>query len=308
MPLKGRDVISITDFTREDLLSLFERADHVWSEVPRRPLEGKVLALAFFEPSTRTRLSFETAMKRLGGATIGFTSEEAISVAKGETFADTIRMLDAYADAIVVRHRYEGAALYAAEIAEKPVINAGDGKQHHPTQAMIDLYTVYKLFGTIDGLVYGVLGDLRYARAANSFVLGLTLFRPEKVYLISPPQLRLREETRRALSEKGLRFEEVERLEDVLPELDVLYVVRIQRERFPDPAEYERVKGSYRVTLETLEKHAKPTLKVLHPLPRVDELDHRIDGSRFQAYFFQARLGVPLRMALLLEVMGVERP
>jgi aspartate carbamoyltransferase catalytic subunit len=301
---RGRDVISILDFTREDLLALFERADRAPKEASTKPLDGKVLALAFFEPSTRTRLSFETAMKRLGGSTIGFTSEEAISVAKGESFADTIRMLDAYADAIVVRHRFEGAALYAAEIAEHPVINAGDGKQHHPTQAMIDLYTVYKLFGTVDGLTYGVLGDLRYARAANSFILGLTLFKPEKLYLISPPQLKLRSETKEVLSEKGVKFEEVSRLEDVLEELDVLYVVRIQKERFPDPAEYERVRGSYRVTRKVLERYAKPGLKVLHPLPRVDELDPKIDETPFAAYFYQAKLGVPLRMALLLEILG----
>ncbi len=302
--LKRRDVISILDFTRQDLEALFERADNVWTEVKRKPLEGKVLALAFFEPSTRTRLSFETAMKRLGGETIGFTSEEATSIAKGETFADTVRMLDSYADAIVVRHRFEGAALYAAEIAEHPVINAGDGKQHHPTQAMIDLYTVYKLFGTLDGLVYGVLGDLRYARAANSFILGLTLFRPERVFLISPPQLRLRDETRRVLVERGLKFEEVSKVDDVIEELDVLYVVRIQRERFPDPAEYERVRGSYRVTRELVERHAKKNLKILHPLPRVDELDYRLDDTPYAAYFLQAKLGVPLRMALLLEILG----
>ncbi len=305
MTLKGRDVISILDFNRSELLNLFERANRVLEEARRKPLEGRILALAFFEPSTRTRLSFETAMKRLGGETIGFTSEEAISVAKGESFADTIRMLDGYADAIVVRHKYEGAALYAAEIAEHPVINAGDGKQHHPTQAMIDLYTVYKLFGTIDSLTYGVLGDLRYARAANSFILGLTLFKPEKVYLISPPQLRARRETVELLRRRGVKFEEVERVEDVLDQLDVLYVVRIQKERFPDPAEYEKVRGSYRLTRKIVERHAKPSLKILHPLPRVDELDPDLDRTSYAAYFTQAKLGVPLRMALLLEIFGV---
>ncbi len=270
-----------------------------------RLLEGRVVALAFFEPSTRTRLSFETAAKRLGAETIGFTSEEGISIAKGETLADTIRMLDAYADVIVIRHRYEGAALYAAEVAESPVINAGDGKQHHPTQAMLDLYTVRRLFGRIDGLVYGVLGDLRYGRAASSFILALTRFNPEKVYLISPPLLRVRPEVRMVLEEHGVRFEEVERLEDVIGELDVLYVTRIQKERFPDPREYEKVKGSYRVSRRLLEEKAKPTLKILHPLPRVDELPAEVDETRYAAYFQQARFGVPVRMALLALVACV---
>ncbi|KSW11851.1 aspartate carbamoyltransferase [Pyrodictium occultum] len=307
---RGRDVISILDFTREDLCSLFEAAERMKrllseGRLPRL-LEGKIVALAFFEPSTRTRLSFEAAAKRLGAETIGFTGEEAVSVAKGENLADTVRMLDGYADVIVIRHRYEGTALYAAEVAEKPVINAGDGKQHHPTQAMLDLFTVKELFGGIDGLVYGVLGDLRFGRAASSFILGLTLFKPEKVYLISPPLLRTRPEVRVRLEEAGIRYEEVDRLEDVLGELDVLYVTRIQKERFPDPREYEKVRGSYRVTRELLEKHAKPGLRVLHPLPRVDEIAFDVDETSYAAYFIQARNGVPVRMALLSLVLGAE--
>ncbi|NOZ89240.1 MAG: aspartate carbamoyltransferase [Crenarchaeota archaeon] len=306
---QGRDVISILDFTRDELEQLFAAAEEMEEKLsrgkPPRLLEGRIVALAFFEPSTRTRLSFEAAVKRLGGETIGFSGEEATSLAKGENLADTIRMLDSYADLIVMRHRYEGAALYAAEIAEHPLINAGDGRQHHPTQAMLDLYTVRKLFGTVDGLVYGVLGDLRYGRAASSFILSLTLYRPSKVYLISPRLLRVRPEVRMVLEESGVRFVETESLEEVLPELDVLYVTRIQRERFPDPQEYEKVRGSYRVTLDLLERLAKPDLKVLHPLPRVDEIDYRVDGSRYAAYFLQARLGVPVRMALVSLVLGV---
>ncbi|BAA80664.2 aspartate carbamoyltransferase, catalytic subunit [Aeropyrum pernix K1] len=302
-PFKGRDVISITDFTRGDLELLFRQADVIESKAGSKPLDGKVVALAFFEPSTRTRLSFETAVKRLGGSTLLISGEEAISVAKGENLADTITMLDSYADAIVIRHRYEGAALYAAEVAEKPVINGGDGRQHHPTQAMLDLYTVYSLFGTVDGLTYGVLGDLRYGRAASSFILGLSLFNPRHVYLISPPQLRARREVLEALEKRGVPYTEVERLQDVLGELDVLYVTRIQKERIPDPREYESLRGSYRVTLDLLESFAKESLKVLHPLPRVDEIDFSVDSSRYQAYFTQARLGVRVRMALMNLVM-----
>ena len=304
--LCGRDVISITDFSKKELEEFFRAVDGIREGVQGRPLEGRIIALAFFEPSTRTRLSFETAVKRLGGETIGFSGTEATSIAKGETLADTIRMLDAYADAIVLRHPREGAAKYAAEIAEHPVINGGDGRQHHPTQALIDLYTVRQLYGRIDGLTYGVLGDLRYARTASSFLLGLALFRPHRVYLISPPQLRLREETRLVLDEKGLPYEETSDLREVLGELDVLYVVRIQRERFPDPAEYERVRGSYRVTLGLLEAYAKPSLRVLHPLPRIDEVDYSVDGSVFAAYFRQAANGVPVRMALLMGILCPE--
>jgi len=301
---RGRDVISILDFSRSELEELFELAEEIEVRgVGGKPLEGKVMALAFFEPSTRTRLSFETAMKRLGGETIGFTSEEAISVAKGESFIDTIRMLDSYADIIVVRHRYDGAAKLAAEIAENPVINAGDGKQHHPTQAMLDIYTIKRLEGTVDGLTIGVLGDLRYGRAASSFILALTHYKPKHVYLISPPQLRARREVLEEATRRGLRYTEVENLEEVLPELDILYVTRIQRERIPDPEEYEKLKGSYRVTLEMLETKAKRNLKILHPLPKVDEIDPRIDNTPYAAYYKQAKLGIPLRMALLLKIL-----
>ncbi len=305
MGFRGRDVISILDFTRGDLEELFGLADYFSSN--RRSyklLEDYVVALAFFEPSTRTRLSFETAAKLLGAKVIGFTSEEGTSLAKGETFADTIRMLDGYADMIVVRHKNEGAALYAAEIAEHPVINAGDGKQHHPTQAMLDLFTVWKLFNRVDGLVYAVVGDLRYGRAASSFIYGLTLFEPEKVYLVSPPLLRARPEVVRVLEEKGVRYEEKRSVEEVIGEIDVMYVTRVQKERFPDPLEYERVKGSYRITLKLLEK-AKEHMRILHPLPRVDEIDPEVDSTRHAAYFTQARFGVPVRMALLSLIVGV---
>jgi aspartate carbamoyltransferase catalytic subunit len=299
-----RDVISILDFTREDLETLFEFADRfIKINEKLEILKGKIVALAFFEPSTRTRLSFEVAAKKLGADVISIVGEEASSIAKGESFADTIRMLDSYSDLIVVRHRFEGAAKYAAEIAEKPVINAGDGRQHHPTQAMIDLYTIKKLFGEIDGLTYAVLGDLRYGRAATSFIYGLTLYKPKKVYLVSPPQLRIRDEVRRELIDRGLVFEEKNNILEVIEEIDVLYVTRIQKERFPDPVEYEKVRGSYIVTLGMLMK-GKPNLKVLHPLPKVDEIDYSVDNSKYAAYFYQAKLGVPIRMALLSLVLG----
>ncbi len=304
-PFLGRDVISILDFTREELEFLFKVADAMqkFRRGKLNLLTEKVIALAFFEPSTRTRLSFETAAKRLGANVIGFSAVEATSVAKGENLADTIRMLDSYADLIVIRHKFEGAAKFAAEVAENPVINAGDGKQHHPTQAMLDLYTVRRLFGTIDGLSYAVVGDLRYGRAATSFIYGLTLFNPRKIFLVSPPLLRARPEVLEYLRKKGVAFEEVESVDTIIDEIDVMYVTRIQRERFPDPMEYEKVKGAYRITLELLRK-GKEHLKVLHPLPKVDEIEHEVDRSKYAAYFIQAANGVPLRMALLALILG----
>ena len=304
---RGRDVISILDFSREELEELFHHAESMKKSLEEgrveKILKDRIIALAFFEPSTRTRLSFETAAKRLGADTIGFSSGFGTSVEKGETIADTIRMLDSYADAIVIRSRYEGSALLAAEIAEKPVINGGDGKQHHPTQAMIDLYTVKELRGRIDGLVYAVVGDLRYGRAATSFILALTRFQPESVIFVSPPQLKPRPEVLMLLEEAGIRYSYA-RLEDAVEAADILYVTRIQKERFPDPAEYEKVKGSYRVTRSLLEEKAKPGLRVLHPLPRVDEIDHDVDDTEWQAYFTQAANGVPVRMALLSLILG----
>jgi len=301
---RGRDVISILDFTREELDRLFNEALEVERDPSRysSTLEGRIVALAFFEPSTRTLLSFDTAVKRLGGQTIGFASQEALSISKGENLADTIRMLDVYADCIVIRHPCEGSSKFAAEIARSPVINAGDGSQHHPTQAMIDLYTIWRRFGSFSNLTIGVIGDLRYGRAATSFIFGLTIYRPRKLYLISPQMLRVREEVLDVLKKSGVKFEEAESLEEVASELDVLYVTRIQKERFPDPSEYEAVKGSYRIdskVIRSLKEHAI----IMHPLPRVDEISFEVDSSRHAFYFVQASYGIPVRMALLKLVL-----
>jgi aspartate carbamoyltransferase catalytic subunit len=300
---KGRDVISVLDFSKEDIEYLFKLTDHYLSNGYKEVLRGKVMAVAFFEPSTRTRLSFEAAMSRLGGSVIGFSSEEGTSVAKGEKFVDTIRMLDSYADVIVVRHRYEGSAKLAAEVAEHPVINAGDGRNEHPTQALLDLYTIYRLRGDVSSLVIGLIGDLKYARVVNSFLYILTIFKPKKVYLISHPLLRLREDVRRFVESRNVKVEEVFDINEVLSELDVLYVTRIQKERFPDPLEYEKVKNAYRVTAE-ITKRCKDDLMILHPLPRVDELDRSLDNTKHAVYFKQASFGVPLRAALLTLILG----
>jgi aspartate carbamoyltransferase catalytic subunit len=301
---RNRDVISARDFTRSDIEELFETAKFMekYSKGRLDVMRGKVMAVAFFEPSTRTRLSFEVAMKRLGGDVIGFWGAEGTSVEKGETLADTIRMLDAYSDVIVIRHRYEGAAKLAAEVAESPVINGGDGAFNHPTQAMLDVYTIWREFGYVDGLNIGLLGDLRHARTINSLLEILTNFNV-KVYLISPEYLRPRTETRDYVQSKGLKLSFYTNVEEVIGELDVMYVVRIQKERFIDPLEYEKVKGSYRVTPDMLRK-AKKTLVILHPLPRVDEIDPRVDATSHAKYFRQAALGVPLRMALIYLILS----
>jgi len=305
MPFYMQDITSVLDLTRSDFEQLFNLAKKMLtiSRSKINLLDGKIMATAFFEPSTRTRLSFETAMKRLGGDVISIVGEEAVSVRKGESFVDTIRMLNNYADIIVVRHYYEGAAKLAAEIADVPIINAGDGKHHHPTQTMIDLFTILMLKGRIDGLVYGILGDIKYARTVNSLVLALTLFKPKKLYLISPTILKIRQEIKDILISANINFEEISDLRDVINELDILYVTRIQKERFPDPMEYEKVKGSYRLTPEMLED-AKSDLKILHPLPKLDEIDYRIDYTDYAAYFIQASYGVPVRMALLALIFG----
>ncbi len=300
---RGRDVISILDFSRAELESLFEAGDgFIGPPKPRKDLADHIVATAFFEPSTRTRLSFTTAALRLGAKVIDL-SPDVSSILKGESLHDTTMMLEGYSDLIVMRHPSEGAALLAAELSSVPVINGGDGSQHHPSQAMLDLFTVRRLKGRIDGLTYTVLGDNRYARSATSFLYGLTKFKPKMVYVVSPETLRPREEIVKKLKELGLRFELRSDLEKVVGMTDVLYLTRIQKERFPDLNEYEKVKGSYKLTKEVLAK-GRGGFIVLHPLPRSTELPYDVDSSRSAAYMTQAHLGVPLRMALLLKVLG----
>jgi aspartate carbamoyltransferase catalytic subunit len=304
--LKGRDILSILDFKRNEIEHIFEISNEMKKILEKGKaniLEGKILATAFFEPSTRTKLSFETAMQRLGGSVIGFSEPNISSIAKGENISDTIKMLDSYADIIVIRHRLEGVAKLAAEIANSPVINGGDGTHNHPTQSMIDLYTIWDKFESIDGLNVCILGDLKYGRAAISFMYGLTLFNPKKVFLVSPQLLKIRQEVRDFLKSTGLNIYETESLEEVLSISDVLYVTRIQKERFPDPTEYEKVKGSYRINIEIL-KNAKDDLIILHPLPRIDEIDMNVDYTKHAYYFKQAANGVPVRMALLSLLLG----
>jgi len=303
----NRDVISILDFEKDELEYLFSLTDRIVEKTMNigKPLDGKIIATAFFEPSTRTRLSFETAAHKLGASVI--TLEPSISsLAKGESFADTMRMLDSYADLIVMRSPLEGAAKLAAEICEHPIINGGDGTQHHPTQAMIDIYTIKKLKNRINGLSIGVLGDLKYGRAATSFMYGLGIFGVKEIWLIAPKELMPRDDVLMILKKFNMELHYAENISDVINDLDVLYVTRIQKERFPDPAEYERVKGTYQINLQLLSK-AKESLIIMHPLPRVDEISYDVDMTKYAAYFKEASYAVPLRMALLMLILGAER-
>jgi len=300
----GRDIISIKDFNREEIDYILKTASSIepMAKTGSEMLKGKILATLFFEPSTRTRLSFESAMHRLGGSTIGFAQAEIASVKKGENLADTVRTVENYADVIALRHPLEGAARLAAEFAEAPVINAGSGAEEHPTQALLDLYTIIKEKGRIDGLNIALMGDLRYGRTVHSLAYALSMYNV-KLYLVSPEILRMRKEVLKTLKEKEIEVVEKTRVEEIIGDIDVLYVTRIQKERFPDPAEYAKVRGSYRIDLETL-KNAKEDLVILHPLPRVDEIAPEVDNTPHAKYFKQVWNGIIVRMALLALILG----
>ena len=300
---KGRDIISIEDFSREEINYILKRSQTMEPLAAKGSsmLKGKILASLFFEPSTRTRLSFEAAMLKLGGSTIGFADAEIASVRKGENLADTVRTVENYADIIALRHPLEGAAKLAAEFSKVPILNAGSGAEEHPTQALMDLYTVQKEKGRIDGLKIALVGDLRYGRTVHSLAYALSLYNIE-LYLISPESLRMRHEVIRAIKNK-ISIVEDTNLEKIIPQIDVLYVTRIQKERFPDPAEYAKVKGIYKIDLKTL-KSAKKDMIILHPLPRLDEIAAEVDSKPQARYFQQVWSGIVVRMALLALVLG----
>lgn len=299
---KGRDVISMRDFEKEEVLSLLDLADQ-FEDFNEPLLKGKILANLFFEPSTRTRLSFQSAMTRLGGGNIGFAEAGISSVAKGESLSDTIRVVENYCDIIVIRHKYEGAARLAAEASSLPVINGGDGSNQHPTQTLLDLYTIRKLHGQIDGLRVAFLGDLRYSRTVHSLIETLARFRCELV-MVSPPELRLPTDILDEIAGMGVRCRE-EFDPSLLPsDVDVLYTTRIQKERFPDPVEYERVKNAYQLDRAALSVYPKG-VTVMHPLPRVNEISTDLDDYEGAAYFKQARNGITMRKTLLSVLLGV---
>jgi aspartate carbamoyltransferase catalytic subunit len=303
MQFLNRDVISIQDFTKQEINHILQVSHNIepQAKTGTNTLKGKILATLFYEPSTRTRLSFEAAMQKLGGTTIGFAQTETTSTMKGENLADTIRTIENYADVIALRHNLDGAAKLAAECSKKPVINSGTGAQEHPTQALIDLYTIQKEKQKIDTLKIALIGDLRYGRTVHSLAHALTNYNIE-LYLISPESLKMQKPIVDQIKNK-IPVTENPKLEDILPQIDVLYVTRIQKERFPDPAEYAKVKGAYRIDLKTL-KNAKQDMIILHPLPRVDEIAPEVDNTPQARYFQQVWNGLVVRMALLSLVLG----
>jgi len=300
---EGRDIISMKVFNRSEIDFILDKATEMQPLSVRESnvLNGKVLATLFFEPSTRTRLSFESAMLRLGGGVIGFAEYKVSSVAKGETLSDTVRVVESYAEVIVIRHPSEDAAREATEAASVPVINAGSGSLEHPTQALLDLHTIKEAKGRIDGLNIALLGDLLYGRTVHSLMYALSNYNV-KLHLISPEQLRMRRDVLRDVEGK-IDYAETVNLDPVLPKLDVLYVTRIQKERFPSLADYDKAKGAYRIDRSLL-KRAKSDLVVMHPLPRITEIATDVDDTPHAWYFKQVRHGIYVRMALLALVLG----
>ena len=303
MSFKGRDIVSIRDFSRDEIEHVLNvaRLMEPLAMGGSKLLEGKVLSNIFFEPSTRTRLSFESAILKLGGNYISIPEPQVSSVEKGENLVDTIRVMENYADIIVLRHFLEGAARLASEVAVVPVINAGSGGGEHPTQALLDLYTMERELGTIDGLSVALLGDLRYGRTVHSLAYALALY-DTTLYLVAPPNLEMRREIVNDISD-AVTVVETSEVSDVIPQVDVLYVTRIQKERFPDPEEYEKIKGVYRINVDTLHT-AKSNLIILHPLPRVDEVASEVDYTPYARYFKETWYGLVTRMALLSLVLG----
>jgi aspartate carbamoyltransferase len=305
-PFYGKDILSVKQFGREDLEYIFGVAHEMREMVFRIGtfdlLKGKILANLFYEPSTRTSSSFTSAMERLGGSVIPINEVRYSSVSKGESLPDTVRTLECYADVIVLRHPEIGSAALAAKYARKPIINAGDGVGEHPTQALLDLFTVVEELGKVDGLTVTMLGDLKYGRTVHSLARLLSMFKVKLNY-VSPDILRMPPEIIAELKENGVPQEEFQALEPVLPKTDVLYVTRVQKERFSDQAQYESVKDAFVITPETL-KIAKERMIIMHPLPRVGEISMEVDDDPRAAYFRQMEYGLYVRMALLAMVLG----
>src|SRR5690606_17554668 len=301
--MKNRSLISITDYSREEILRILELAADFEAN-PNQPLmTDKVVATLFFEPSTRTRLSFETAINRLGARVIGFSDSASSSTTKGETLKDTIKMVSNYADLIVMRHSLEGSARYASEQSRVPVINAGDGANQHPTQTLLDLYSVKKTQGTLENLTIFMVGDLKYGRTVHSLLMALSHFNPT-FYFVAPKELAMSREYKIFLKERGIPFFEQCEM-GKLDQADILYMTRVQKERFSDPMEYERVKNAY-VLRNAMLAGTRDNLRVLHPLPRVNEIHMDVDSNPKAYYFEQAENGVYTRMGIIAAIMGLE--
>ncbi|MDD2962942.1 MAG: aspartate carbamoyltransferase [Bacteroidales bacterium] len=301
--MKNRSLVSINDFTKAEQLQILDRAEEFEKNPNQRILQGKVVASLFFEPSTRTRLSFESAVNRLGGRVIGFSDANSSSTSKGESLKDTILTVSNYSDLIVMRHPIEGSARWASEVASVPIINAGDGANQHPTQCLLDLYTIRQTQGTLDNLNIAFVGDLKYGRTVHSLVMALTQFNTT-FHLISPTELKLPSSVKMYIKDANLEYHQYTEITDAIPKIDILFMTRIQRERFSDPMEYERVKNSYILKNSMLEK-SRQNLKILHPLPRVNEINEDVDPNPKAYYFQQALNGVFVRQALIAKILGV---
>ena len=295
-----KNIISIKDFERSDIDYILNEAskleDIAQSKEISEELKGKILGLMFFEPSTRTRMSFETSMKRLSGECIGFESSGSSSVSKGESIADTAKMFEGYCDALVIRHELEGVSKFISDIVDVPVINAGDGAGQHPTQTLLDLYTIKKELGSIDNLKIALIGDLKFGRTVHSLANALCLYDNVELYFVSPDKLKMPQEILHDLDKMNMSYTEVSNIYEIIDKVNVLYVTRIQKERFADVDDYLEIKGAYIINKKMLEGK---DLIVMHPLPRIDEINGDVDDTKYNKYFTQAANAVPVRMAIL---------
>ncbi len=302
--MKNRSLVSISDYSREEYIKILDLAEEFEKNPRQEILKGQVVATLFFEPSTRTRLSFESAVNRLGGRILGFSDASSSSATKGETLRDTIKMVNSYVDLIVMRHPLEGSARFASEVSSVPVINAGDGANQHPTQTLLDLYSIRKTQGTLENLNIFMVGDLKYGRTVHSLLMAMSQFNTT-FYFISPDELKMPDEYKRYLKNMNLKFHEFKDFTDIINQADIIYMTRVQKERFSDPIEYERTKNAYILRNHML-KDSKPNVKVLHPLPRVNEIHLDVDSNEKAYYFTQALNGVFVRQAIISSILGIK--
>ena len=303
--MENKHLVSITDYSKEEIFRILDLAADFEKNPNQNLLDNKVIATLFFEPSTRTRLSFESAISRLGGKFIGFTDSSSSSVSKGESLKDTIMTVANYSDMIVMRHPIEGSARWASEVSDVPVVNAGDGANQHPTQTLLDLYSIRKTQGTLDNLNVYFVGDLKYGRTVHSLLQAMSMFNTTFNF-ISPEELKIPDEYKLFLDKKGLKYYEHRDFSDIISHADIIYMTRIQRERFSDPMEYEKTKNSYVLKNNMLE-NTKPNMKVLHPLPRVNEIHTNVDENEKAYYFTQALNGVYTRQAIITHILGLKK-
>jgi len=303
--MENKHLVSITDYSKEEIFKILDLAAEFEKNPNQNLLDNKVVATLFFEPSTRTRLSFESAISRLGGKYIGFTDASSSSVSKGESLKDTIMTVANYSDLIVMRHPIEGSARWASEVSRVPIVNAGDGANQHPTQTLLDLYSIRKTQGTLENLNIYFVGDLKYGRTVHSLLQAMSMFNTTFNF-ISPEELRMPDEYKLFLDKKGLKYYEHRDFSDIISHADIIYMTRIQRERFSDPMEYEKTKNSYVLKNKMLE-NTKPNMKVLHPLPRVNEIHTNVDENEKAYYFTQALNGVYTRQAIITHILGLKK-